>query len=117
MAQIYQKVYSMKIENQRDMTVLEQTVAGMLGGEHNKCAFVRSKDFISLRLRALYNNQPNQKSCAIYGEGIKITLDAENNVSVHLLGHGIELQEQEPEESEPSEAVLLGKRPCPDTCI
>ena len=111
---MHQKVYTLQIKTQKDMGKLEQTVASLLGGEYNKCSFIRSQDFITLRLLALYtraDEMPREHMVVVYGEGLKITLDPENNASDYLVSPSIE--------AEPSlqsgPLLSLGKRACPDT--
>ena len=94
------------------MSKLEQTVASLLGGEYNKCSFIRSQDFITLRLRALYTRAQEasvapRDPIVVYGEGLKITLDVDNNASVFLVSPSIE--------AESSLQHNLGKRACPDS--
>jgi len=89
------------------MAQLEETVSILLGGEQHKCAFVRSKDFITLRLQALYHRSvASTFPLMVYGEGLKISLDAENNATVYLVGPSI----LESDES----LVRPGKRGCTD---
>jgi hypothetical protein len=107
---MHQKVYTIQIKNPKDMNSLEQTLASLLGGEHNKCAFIRSQEFIALRLRALYGRSPSAQAAAssvVYGEGLKITLDPDNHASVYLVSPSIE--------ADPS--LLVGKRACPDSSL
>jgi hypothetical protein len=108
---VYQRVFMLKIQTQQDMAKLEQTVASMLGGEHLKCSFIRSKDFISLRLRALYTAREHSEALVIYGQNLKISLDMDNNATVFLLDPGIE---QDPTLCPYTCHSLLGKRACPD---
>jgi hypothetical protein len=111
---VYQRVNVMKINTQQDMSLLEQTVGDMLGGEHHKCSFIRSQDFITLRLRALYHRSKKDKTqemLVIYGQNLKITLDADNNATVYLLDPGTE---PDPNLCPYSSQSLLGKRACQD---
>lgn len=108
---VYQRVFMLKIQSQQDMALLEQTVASILGGEFLKCAFIRSTDFISLRLRALYNPREHSEVLVIYGQNLKISLDMDNHATVFLLDPGIEPDPTLCPYSSPS---LLGKRACPD---
>jgi hypothetical protein len=100
-------ILTLKIKDSHDMAQLEKTVGALMGGENHKCAFVRSRDFVLLRLRALYNRPATlpKGGLVVYGEGLKICLDCENNVSVYLTGHIIDIEPEEP---------LLGKRKCQD---
>jgi hypothetical protein len=83
-----QKVFSVKVGCKQDMAKLESVVGGLLGGEQNKCSFVRSQDFVNLRLCALYNR--GETPLSIYGENIQISLDTEKNVTVYMLSTGVD---------------------------
>jgi hypothetical protein len=72
-----QKLFSITVSSKQDMARLEEVVVQLLGGEHNKCAFTRSHEFVKLRLRALYHRKqdpPRTSNISVYGEGLKITL-------------------------------------------
>lgn len=101
-------VLSIKIRGQEDMARLEQTIGVLLGGENHKCSLMRSKDFVSLRLRALYNRPAilPREGLLVYGEGLKITLDDQNNAAVYLTVPSIDQDES-----------VLGKRACPETGV
>ncbi len=96
-----QKVFVQRIECKEDMSRLESMIASLLGGEHNKCSLIRCNEFIQLRLRALYGK--GAPPVHVYGEGLQISLDADNVASVYLLTSYVE-----PDEG------LLGKRSQPD---
>jgi hypothetical protein len=83
-----EKVFSIKIQGKEDMTKLESVVGGLLGGEQNKCSFVRCQDFVHLRLCALYNK--GETPLSIYGEHFQIYLDTEKNGTVYMLSSGVE---------------------------
>lgn len=92
-----QKVFSIRVQDKSDMDVLESTVGRLLGGEQNKCALVRSQEFIKLRLSALYGR--GDKVMSVYGGDLQISLDSDRMVTVYHLSSGVD-----PDES------LLGKR-------
>lgn len=96
-------VFSRKIASQRDMGELEDTLSSLLGGEQHKCAFVRSQDFVRLRLLALYKAPP-PRLLVVYGEGLKITLDSDKVASVFLLNPMLD----------PEPRLAGGKRAEPD---
>lgn len=96
-----QKVFVQRIECKEDMSCLEQTIGGLLGGEHNKCSLIRCNEFIQLRLRALYRKGVGP--IHVYGEGLQISLDENNVATVYLLTSFVE-----PDEG------LLGKRSEPE---
>lgn len=96
-----QKVFVQRIETKEDMSRLEHTIGGLLGGEHNKCSLIRCNEFIQLRLCALYGK--GAKPMHVYGEGLQISLDRENVAAVYLLTSYVE-----PDEG------LLGKRSEPE---
>ena len=83
-----QKVFSIRVKCKEDMAKLESVVGGLLGGEQNKCSFVRCQDFVNLRLCALYNR--GETPLSIYAENIQISLDTEKNVTVYMLSTGVE---------------------------
>lgn len=95
------RVFSRRIESKDDMLELEQTIGRQLGCEAHKCAFVRSRDFVKIRLLALYK-EPPADTVVVYGEGLKITLTPDRVASVYLLDLCID----------PDPA--LGKRTCPE---
>lgn len=99
-----QKVFVLRIECKEDMSRLEHTIGGLLGGEHNKCSLIRCNEFIQLRLRALYGKGAGP--IHVYGEGLQISLDVNNVASVYLLTSYVE-----PDEG------LLGKRSEPETSL
>ena len=92
-----QKVYSIRIRDKEDMAVLESTLGGLLGGEQNKCALVRSFEFVNLRLSALYGRGPPAMS--VYGGDLQIALAADKNVTIYHLSSTVDVEES-----------LLGKR-------
>jgi hypothetical protein len=92
-----QKVFAINITSKEDMAVLESTVGSLLGGEQNKCALVRSQEFIKLRLSALYGR--GERAMSVYGGDLQIKLDADRTVTVYHLSFGVDQDE-----------TLLGKR-------
>ena len=98
------KIFSVEIKTKKDMTVLEDMITSLLGGEQGKCALIRSQDFLALRLRALYGRESG-RPLVVYGEGLKIMLDMDNVGSISLLN---------PAPIDPVdevyEAYMLGKR-------
>jgi hypothetical protein len=102
------KIFSTQIQTKADMATMEQMITSLLGGERNKCSLIRSHDYHSLRLRALYRrakdkDAPPPPTLVVYGEGLKITLDSDNVGAIFLL---------DPETIEADEDVqtALGKR-------
>jgi len=98
-----QKVYVQRIAGKEDMTLLEERIGGLLGGEHNKCSLVRCSEFIQLRLCALYGR--GGRPVDVYGEGLQISLDVDNVASVYLLSTFVDADEP---------LAPLGKRAEPD---
>jgi len=101
-----QKVFSRLVVGNKDMVELESMVGSLLGGEDNKCSLIRSSDFVKLRLRALYDREEKGGSLPmhVFGEGLQISLDQGNVVSVYLLSMSVD------------DDVILGKkRGEPDT--
>ena len=91
----------MQILCKEDMSRLEEILGDFLGGEQHKCSFVRSSEFVHLRLTALYK-PVGADPLVVYGEGLKIVLDSEKFITVSLLQAGIE------------QDMGLGKRQCHD---
>jgi len=96
------EIFAIKINDRNDMLLLEETIMKLLGGEQNKCALLRSQEFVNLRLRALYNRGPDRPAI-VYGEGLKIFLDTEKQARVYLLELGFD-----------TDPTYLGKRNSPD---
>lgn len=96
-----QKVFVLAIDTKEDMSLLESTIGGLLGGERNKCSLIRCNEFVQLRLRALYGR--GKAPVHVYGEGLQISLGVDNVASVYLLTSYVE-----PDEG------LLGKRSQPE---
>lgn len=92
-----QRVFVIRIRGKEDMAVLESTVGGLLGGEQNKCALIRSFEFVNLRLSALYGR--GAPSMSVYGGDLQITLDSDKIVTVYHLSTSVDVDES-----------LLGKR-------
>jgi hypothetical protein len=93
------KVFSSFIETKEDMNHMEKTLVGLLGGERGKCAFMRSKEYVALRLRALYSKDAIDKPVIVYGEGIKLSLNPDRTLDLYLLEMGVD-----------DDVTMLGKR-------
>jgi hypothetical protein len=98
-----QKVFVQRITCKEDMTLLEETIGNLLGGEHNKCSLVRCNEFVQLRLCALYNR--GARPVHAYGEGLQISLDVDNVASVYLLSTYVDADDA---------LLVLGKRSEPE---
>ena len=96
-----QKVFSRIVQCMEDMSLLEQTIGSLLGGERNQCALVRCSEFVQLRLCALYNR--GEKPMHVFGDGLQISLDENNVATVYLLSSSVDTDES-----------ILGKRAQPD---
>ena len=82
-----QKVFSLKIACKEDMSRLEEVVVGLLGGEHHRCSFLRSGEFVRLRNLALYHKFRSGDETALHSvhiEGLKITLTPTGTVCVYI---------------------------------
>jgi hypothetical protein len=99
------KIFSTQIQNKADMAAMENMLTSLLGGERNKCSLIRSHDYQSLRLRALYRRAKDKDAptLVMYGEGLKITLDSDNVGAIFLL-------EPETIETDEDAQTVLGKR-------
>ncbi len=68
------------ITSPRDMQDVEEVITRHLGGENHRCSFLRSRDYIRLRLKALYSSSATQKKTPTTA-----TVAYHNNLSVSLL--------------------------------
>ena len=55
-----------QIKSRLDMVEIESVIMRELGGENNRCAFLRSKAYIQLRVAALYHVDPEPLSVFHY---------------------------------------------------
>ena len=60
------------ITSTRDMDDIEAAIIAELGGENNRCAFLRSQSYLRLRIAALYKTE--QTSYTAYFAGLKVVL-------------------------------------------
>lgn len=78
-----QKLFSIRVVTKEDMARLEEVVVGLLGGEHHRCSFLRSDEFVKLRNYALYcTNKTSTRS--VHVEGLKIVLLSTGKACVYL---------------------------------
>ena len=109
------KVFSITINDSQDMARLEDLVRGLLGGEHSKkCAFMRSKEYIALRLMALYRKESLRAPMAVYSEGMKICLNLDWSVDVYVLEIGIDNDDVAATLGGTNGGVLGKRRDCSD---
>jgi len=99
-----QAVYSIHIGNREDMRKLEDYITLLLKGENNQCSFIRTQEFVSMRLHALYRPPPAD-DITVYGDNIKIVLDSHKDATVYIMDQGF---------IDESETFTSGKRPAPD---
>lgn len=78
-----QKLFSIRVCHKNDMARLEEVVVGLLGGEHHRCSFLRSEEFVRLRNYALYCREKT-KPRSVHIEGLKIVLTATGKACVYL---------------------------------
>ena len=99
-----EKIFSMRVRTKHDMSVLEDRLGGLMGGEQNRrCALVRSQEFIALRLCALYK-RGGPPPLSVYGHNLQVCLDRDGNVTIYLLSSDVDPD---------PECALLGKRAAP----
>jgi hypothetical protein len=85
------KVFSIIVRSNEDMVRLESIVRGLLGGEQSKkCAFMRSQEYIALRLLALYKREIISKPMVVYSEGVKVCLNPDWSVDIFMLEMGVD---------------------------
>ncbi len=110
-----QKLFSISVASKGDMAELEAVVVGLLGGEHGKCAFIRSQEFVKLRLHALYHRKhdpPRTSNIIVYGEGLKITLTPSGTACVFITDPCFEpIEPSAPNDADDISPSSLGKRP------
>lgn len=58
----------------RDMDDIEAAITRELGGENGRCAFLRSQNYLRLRMAALYRDERDRTPCTVYHEGLKVSL-------------------------------------------
>lgn len=78
-----QKLFSIRVVQKEDMARLEEVVVGLLGGEHHRCSFLRSDEFVKLRNYALYCKQKTSTR-SVHVEGLKIVLLSTGKACVYL---------------------------------
>ena len=105
-----QSVYSIQITNMDSMKKLEEFIGLLLKGENNQCSFVRSQDFVSMRLHALYRDAPT-KPIVVYGENLKIVLDSQKIATVYTMYQNLD-DETIANSIDPS---FIGKRSVPES--
>ncbi len=75
------------IKSRLDLLEIESAIIKELGGENNRCAFLRSNAYIQLRVAALYHVNPEPMS--IFYDPISVSLakgpEGEKRVIVKLL--------------------------------
>lgn len=95
-------VMSVRVTCPADMAKIEEKLGQILGGQ--KCALVRSRDYISLRLCALYDR--GKPPMSAYYQNVQICLRADKTVTLYLLA-------MNPVQTTVSEEeVKRGKRRC-----
>jgi hypothetical protein len=82
-----QKLFSIRVDNKRDMSRLEEVVVGLLGGECNRCSFLRSGEYLRFRNIALYSRasaEDSQWPVSVHFEGLKLTLTATRVACIYV---------------------------------
>lgn len=97
-----ERVVGVRIASKDDMTRVEQELCKVIGSK-GKCTLLRSKDFIRLRLCALYGR--GEPPMSVYSHNVQVHLSEDKTVSIFLLS--TELLGAEG-------VVVLGKRANPD---
>ena len=97
-----EKMFSQTIRCKRDMDMVEKTIISLMGHQENTCTFLRTHDFLKIRMCALYNKCSPPLS--VYFGNFQIHLDRDMLLSIYLLSANVE-----------EEAVVgTGKRGEPD---
>ena len=107
------KLFSIRVTNKQDMAKLEEVVASLLGGERGKCSFIRSHEFVQLRLKALYPRKQDAvrtQNISVYCEGLKLTLTPTGTMFVLTTEPYVEPQEELDDAPDSPFPEPLGKR-------
>lgn len=59
-------VMELHVRNKQDMQEIEEAIIKQLGGEGHRCAFLRSRSYIKLRVAALYQTHSSNTSHAAF---------------------------------------------------
>jgi len=79
-------ILSRTIRSRRDMLDVEEAITKQLGGEHNRCSFLRSVSYVRLRIAALYPRNSPQTCHAAFCGNLSVTLvPSEDGALVSLL--------------------------------
>jgi len=62
------------IRNKQDMQEIEETITRQLGGEGHRCAFLRSRAYIKLRVAALYQTHSSTVCHAAFSGRLSVTM-------------------------------------------
>lgn len=88
-----QKVFATEVTGKVDMARLEAVVVGLLGGEHHRCAFLRSGEYQRFRNAALYGNRGRRvveeekadpAPLSVHIEGLKLVLTSTRLACVYV---------------------------------
>lgn len=106
-----------RIASQSDMREVEEEIIKQLGSEKRHCAFLRTKDYVSLRLAAVYptlSGLEHKAPISVYFNGICVTLTCEDGAGVvgvrrfdQFVYHG-ERESENPPEGEPEAKRVKG---------
>jgi hypothetical protein len=102
-------VFSIEVGSASDMARLEQVISELLGGEHNKCAFIRSEAFLRLRICALYRRGTFDSPVSAFWEGVKVSLTPSGTACVYVTEACVEEAPKLTATGE-AESPVLGKR-------
>ena len=111
-------LFRKKIGSQQDMREVELEIICQMGGERRQCAFLRSRDYVALRLTALYPTLAGLQDKApmtSYSGRLSVCLTCEDGTGVITLrsfdnlvyqeGWAPELEEMDEEENPPERGV------------
>ena len=79
-----------QIASPKDMQDVEAEITRHLGGENYRCAFLRSRDYILLRIAALYAPKAQDYTHTARTQGLAVTLQSDHKgktVTVHSTLH------------------------------
>jgi len=78
-----ERLLSVRVTTPADLQRIEDRLVELCGGKDRKCALLRTKSYIQLRLCALYGR--GQPPMSVYYQNYQVRLDPERNVSIFLL--------------------------------
>lgn len=67
-------ILEMHVRNKRDMQAVEEAITRQLGGEGHRCAFLRSRAYIRLRVATLYQTNLSKTAHTAFHGRLSVTM-------------------------------------------